>query len=128
MTDEKISRQLRDQLIEQSRCMRAEPTPAEALLWKKIRKRQLGSFKFRCQHIIHTYIVDFYCPEVRLVVEIDGPVHNGQSEYDRGRDEILLELNYQVLRFKNESVLSDIDFVISSIYDACIRRNAVPGE
>ncbi len=128
MTDEKIPRQLHDQLIEQARRMRAEPTPAEALLWKKIRKRQLGGYKFRRQHIIHTYIVDFYCPEARLVVEIDGPVHNGQSEYDRGRDKILQELNYQVLRFKNESVHSDIDFVIASIYDACMRRKADSGE
>ena len=121
-------RKLRDQLIEQARQMRAEPTPAEAHLWKKLRKRQVGGFKFRRQHIIHTFIVDFYCPEARLVIEIDGPVHRKQVEYDRERKINLKEMGYRVLRFCNENVFGETELVIADIYDACMKSNSPSGE
>ena len=128
MYNEKVQRELRELLIEQARQMRKEPTLAEALLWQRLRKRQLGGLRFRRQHIIRTFIVDFYCPEARLVVEIDGPVHREQVEYDEERDELLREFNYQVLRFQNEEVISDTDLVIACIYDASMRRISIPGE
>ena len=102
--------------------MRAEPTPAEALLWKKLRKRQLGGLKFRRQHIIHYSIVDFYCPTAKLAIEIDGPVHDDQEEYDEERDKILQELGYQVVRFKNAAVENNLDLVVTRIYDLCRGR------
>ena len=80
---------MRDQLIEQARHMRADPTQAEALLWEKLRKRQLGGLKFRRQHVIHFFIVDFYCPAAKLVLEIDGSVHAEEEEYDQEREAYL---------------------------------------
>ena len=78
MNEEKVSRQVREGLIERARQMRKEPTNAEALLWVRLRKRQLDGLKFRRQHIVQYFIVDFYCPRVKLVIEIDGPVHDVQ--------------------------------------------------
>jgi very-short-patch-repair endonuclease len=122
MKEGKVSQQMRKGLIERARQMRAEPTPAEALVWKKLRKRQLGGLKFRRQHIIHAYIVDFYCPAARLVIEIDGAVHEKQEEYDQERDKILQESGYQVVRFKNADVEKNLDLVVAGIYDLCGRR------
>ena len=122
MNEEKVSRQVRERLIERARRMRAEPTPAEALLWKKLRNQQLEGLKFRRQHIIEYFIVDFYCPRTKLVIEIDGAVHDQQEEYDQEREKILQEWGYQVLRFKNEDIEKNLDLVVAGIYDLCRRR------
>lgn len=121
-----ISRQERDKLIERARQMRKEPTHAEALLWERLRKRQLGGLKFRRQHIIEHFIVDFYCPRARLVIEVDGDVHAQQADYDRERDQVLSELGYAVVRFTNQDLEEDVEehdgLVAASIYDLCMRR------
>ena len=109
----------REGLTERARQMRAAPTPAEALLWKKLRKRQLGGLKFRRQHIIHAYIVDFYYPAARLAIEIDGAVHDEQEEYDQEREKILQDFGYQVVRFKNADVEKNLDLIVAGIYDLC---------
>ena len=127
MNEDIVSRRVRERLIEQARQMRAEPTPAEALLWKKLRKRQLGELKFRRQHIIHYFIVDFYCPTAKLAIEIDGPVHDEQEEYDEERDKILQELGYQVVRFKNADVERNLDQVVAGISNLCKRRIELEG-
>jgi len=106
-------------LIEQARRMRKGPTQAEALLWEKLRKRRLGGLRFRRQNIIYVFIVDFYCPEAKMVIEVDGPVHEKQKEYDRVREECLKELGYQIVRFSNKDVIKDIEMVLAEIYDAC---------
>ena len=62
--------------------LRLNLTPAEQKLWKALQKRQLNGLKFRCQHAIGSFIVDFYCPQCRLVIELDGDIHNQQVEYD----------------------------------------------
>ncbi len=95
--------------------MRSDPTRAELRLWRLLRKRQLGGFKFRRQHIIQTFIVDFYCPPARLVVELDGEIHANQTEYDSERDQILNALGYKVLRFKNEQIEKNIEVVLKTI-------------
>ena len=102
--------------------MRKEPTNAEASLWTRLCKRQLDGLKFRRQHIIQYFIVDFYCPKSKLVIEIDGPVHEVQEEYDQEREKILQELGYQVIRFKNSEVERNIDLLVASISDYCRRR------
>jgi very-short-patch-repair endonuclease len=122
MNEERVSQQAREGLIERARQMRKEPTNAEALLWARLRKRQLDGLKFRRQQIIQYFIVDFYCPSVKLVIEIDGPVHDVQEEYDQEREKILQELGYQVVRFKNSEVESNIDLLVASISDYCRRR------
>jgi very-short-patch-repair endonuclease len=128
MNRKKISRHVRKGLIDRARGMRNEPTCAEALLWEKLRKRQLGGLKFRRQHIIHVFIVDFYCPAARLVIEIDGSVHAVQEDYDQEREACLEALGYEVVRFSNEDVEEEIEMVLAGIYDRCMRRSPTPGK
>ena len=120
--DEKISRRHRENLIESARRMRESPTNAEALLWKKLRKKQLGGLRFRRQHIIHAFIVDFYCPQAKLVNEVDGLVHDDQEEYDQARGAILESLGYQIVRFRNKQIEMEMGIVLPGIYDVCMRR------
>jgi len=95
--------------------MRAAPTVSERKLWTRLRKKQVGGFKFRRQHIIHTFIIDFYCPAAKLVIEVDGDIHLGSKEYDEERDKFLQALGYNVLRIRNMQVEQDIDQVIGLI-------------
>ncbi len=98
-----------------ARQMRREPTPAEQKLWQKLRHKQLLGFKFRRQHVIDRFIVDFYCGEGRLVVEVDGGVHQYTEEEDAIRQEFLESLGLRVVRFRNEDVLNSIDGVLEEI-------------
>ncbi|BAZ69642.1 hypothetical protein NIES4106_44150 [Fischerella sp. NIES-4106] len=98
-----------------ARQMRREPTPAEEKLWQKLRHKQLLGFKFRRQHTIDRFIVDFYCGEARLVVEVDGEVHDYTQEEDAIRQDFLESLGLRVVQFRNEEVLNAIDGVVEEI-------------
>jgi len=104
--------------------MRKHPTPAEEALWERLRRRQLG-IRFRRQHCIDRFIVDFYARDAGLIVEVDGPIHQAQREYDAWRQSVLEELGYRVLRFTNEQVLEDIEGVLECIQGA-IPRSRTP--
>lgn len=106
--------------------MRREPTKAEKLLWSKLRNRQLGGYKFRRQHPIGNYIADFYCAEVRLIVEVDGEIHAFQEAYDRERTEWLEERGYKVLRFINLHVLQHTSGVLEAILIVCDEHRPPP--
>ena len=99
------------------RSLRRESTPAELLLWIELRNRKFLNLKFKRQHSIGNYIVDFYCANTRLIIELDGAVHSEkeQKEKDKDRDENLKDMNYKVLRFSNEEVLNDIEKVLGQI-------------
>jgi very-short-patch-repair endonuclease len=97
--------------------MRAQPTPAEAALWDHLRDRRLAGLKFRRQHYIGRFIVDFYCAEAELVVEVDGPVHESQREHDAAREEFLESLGLRVVRFANEDVISRPEEVLRTIVE-----------
>ncbi len=101
-----------------ARQMRREPTPTEELLWQRLRGRQLQGLKFRRQHPLERFVLDFYCPDVRLAVEVDGPVHQYLREEDALRAEFLASQGVRVLRFSNEAVLDSTDKVIQTIADA----------
>ena len=101
-------------LNEEAKKMRAQPTEAEQLLWEVLSAKKLDS-KFRRQHVIDEYIVDFVCLSKKLVIEVDGPIHNDQQEKDQARTEVLEHLGYEVIRFKNEEVLHDLQKVIDQI-------------
>ncbi|MEK7682216.1 MAG: endonuclease domain-containing protein, partial [Chloroflexota bacterium] len=101
-----------------ARQMRREPTPAEELLWRRLRGRKLQGLKFRRQHPLERFILDFYCPDVRLAVEVDGPVHQYSREEDNLRAEFLASQGIRILRFSNEVVLDSTDKVIQTIADA----------
>jgi imidazole glycerol-phosphate synthase subunit HisF len=106
--------------------LRENMTISEKLLWDCLRKNQLG-MKIRRQHPIGDYIADFYCHKARLVIEIDGNYHNqnNQKEYDYQRDLNLRELGIEVIRFDEDQVMNNIEFVIKKIKER-INPNAPP--
>ena len=95
-----------------ARAMRALPTAAEAVLWSALRGRWFGGWKFRRQHVIAGYIVDFYCAQLWLAVEVDGAVHQGRRVDDRERDDHLATLGVRVVRLLNADVLDRLDAVV----------------
>jgi very-short-patch-repair endonuclease len=99
--------------------LRSTLTPAEASLWKSLQRSQVNGKKFRRQHSVGPYILDFYCPECRLAVELDGQGHFNSmtSEYDYRRDEYLKNLNIRVLRFENRLVFENLEGVLHMISD-----------
>ena len=92
-------------------------TPAEAVLWKQLQRRQLDGKKFRRQVSIGPYIVDFYCPECRVVVELDGAAHFeiAGAEYDARRTEYLEENGIRLIRFENRTVFGELEWVLEAI-------------
>ncbi len=103
-------------LLQRAREMRQPQTPAEATLWRAIRGRNLG-YKFRRQHPIDHFIIDFYCAEAKLCIEIDGASHfePEQGAYDAARTTFLEELGYKMIRFTNDDVRYNIHAVIDEI-------------
>jgi very-short-patch-repair endonuclease len=97
--------------------LRKNLTPAEALLWLNLKNSQLDGKKFRRQHSIGPYIVDFYCPECRLAVELDGDGHMSiqGEELDARRTEFLTRFNVKVIRFENKEVFESLDFLLEEI-------------
>jgi very-short-patch-repair endonuclease len=99
-------------------------TPAERLLWDELRAKRLHGLFFRRQHPLGPFILDFCCPAVKLVVEVDGVIHDDpdQAQYDRLRTEQLQAYGYTVLRFRNEEVAADLPAVLNRIADAASLR------
>jgi len=97
--------------------LRENMTEAEEKLWSVIRMKQLNGLQFRRQHPLNIFIADFYCSKVKLVIEVDGDVHNlkKQEERDEGRDNYMKEKGITVLRFTNDDVIKDIKNVILKI-------------
>jgi very-short-patch-repair endonuclease len=94
--------------------LRNQATPQEVILWSYLRNSKLG-FKFRRQHSIGNFIVDFYCPETRLIVEIDGSQHIEQEQYDNERTIFFSKLGCNVIRFWNNEINTNIEGVIMKI-------------
>lgn len=94
--------------------LRTAQTPQEILLWSRLRREQLG-FKFRRQHSIGGYIADFYCPSIKLVIEIDGSQHFKNTEYDKIRSKYLEGLGIKVIRFTNAEINTNMNGVIENI-------------
>jgi type I site-specific restriction-modification system R (restriction) subunit len=104
-------------LVERARELRQKQTPAEEVFWELCRNRQIRDAKFRRQHQIGDYIVDFYCHEARLVVEFDGPIHEERKPKDAKRDKQLTSLGNTVLRFTNAEFENDPESVLKRIAD-----------
>jgi very-short-patch-repair endonuclease/type I restriction-modification system DNA methylase subunit len=107
--------QLWEKLKPVARQMRKEPTQAEDILWQNLRNHRILDFKFRRQHSIERFIVDFYCSEAKLVIEIDGPIHQYQKEEDSIRQTFIENQGLRVLRFSNDDVINTLDNVIQQI-------------
>jgi very-short-patch-repair endonuclease len=101
-------------LIVRARQLRHNQTNAEELLWHRLRARRLAGFKFRRQHPIGPYVVDFVCLEARLVIEVDGPTHNKPAR-DQRRDRDLARRGFETLRFWNSDVYENVEGVIETI-------------
>ena len=101
-----------------SRTLRRNMTDAEALLWSKLRGKQIKCLQFYRQRIIGRYIADFYCPKSKLVIEIDGGQHYSKEgrEKDLKRDEYMRKAGITVLRFSDRDVLGNIDAVLEEIW------------
>jgi len=97
--------------------LRANLTPAEAALWQELKGRKFEGKKFRRQHSVDSYILDFYCPEERLAIELDGNHHFeiSQADYDYERDLFLKEFGVLVLRFENKEVWHNLEGVLNEI-------------
>ena len=107
--------------IETSRQLRRRSTDVERLLWSKMRDRQLAGAKFRRQHPIGPYIVDFLCLEQRLVIELDGGQHAHRSRQDADRDQWLELRGYRVLRFWNNDAMRNVEGVLQRISEVLER-------
>jgi len=102
-----------------SKELRHHMTDEEASLWQRLRANRLEGWHFRRRQVIAGYIVDFYCHAAGLVIEIDGPIHTNQVEYDAERDRVLTEMGFRVMRFPNEQVDKNLEGVLLHILQAC---------
>ena len=107
-------------LLKNSRELRKEQTSQEQLLWKYLRGRRFEDFKFRRQHSMGSYILDFYCPTAKLAIELDGGQHNleSQKKYDQARERFLAQNGIRVLRFWNIDFTKDFSLILEEIYSA----------
>jgi very-short-patch-repair endonuclease len=103
--------------FEKRRLLRNNMTKAESLLWAEIRNKKVEGAKFRRQSSIGSYVVDFYCPKLKLAIEVDGVTHNteDEKEYDKDRQAEIEQLNIEFLRFTNERIYTDMTNVIEEI-------------
>ncbi len=108
---------VRREMTERARELRRRMTPAEKRLWDGLREHRLGGYHFRRQQVIGGYIVDFYCAAARLVVEVDGPIHDRQTEYDAERERVLAAYGVTTLHVTNEQVTGDLRSVLIRIVE-----------
>ena len=104
-------------LRERARSLRRRQTSVEEKLWSRLRARQLHNAKFRRQHPIGRYIVDFCCVEARLIVELDGGQHASQTQADKKRTDWLASRGFRVLRFWDNEIIESVDAVVERIAD-----------
>jgi very-short-patch-repair endonuclease len=116
---------LKERMKEAAREQRKTATATEAILWQALRGARLDGRKFRRQQAVGPFVVDFYCASERLVVEVDGAVHEGQREEDRRRQSVLETLGLRVLRLPADSVETDLPSALAAIRDAFSDRAAV---
>jgi very-short-patch-repair endonuclease len=112
------------ELLAFARKLRQEHSDAERLMWAVLRDRRLGGFKFRRQHPVGCYVLDFYCHQAKLAVELDGGQHNTPEAraHDEDRSAFLAEQGIAVARFWNHELLEETDAVLEAIYRALMAR------
>jgi very-short-patch-repair endonuclease len=105
--------------LERAKEFRRDMTETEKILWDNLRSNKLNGLHFRRQQVISGYIIDFYCHSARLIVEIDGPVHDRQKEEDQMREIVLKNKGLKIFRIKNEEVQTNLPDVLDRISHAC---------
>ena len=113
--------------LKHAKSLRREMTPQEKLLWRHLRDRRLGGFKFRDQQPLGLFIADFVCQQEKLIVEADGSQH-ADSTHDARRDAFLKSLGYRVIRFWNNEITRDLTGVLETILAALTRSSPLEGE
>ena len=115
-------------IFEKAKELRRKTTEAEQILWEYLKEKKLNSLRFRRQHPIFQYIADFYCHEAKLVVELDGAIHDSEEnkKYDINRDYVMRNFELEVLRFRNDEVYHNINEVLNKISGVVIEsRKAI---
>ena len=114
------------QLLEFAKNMRSNATDAEHLMWQLLRAKRFMNLKFRRQHVVAPYIVDFYCHELGLVIELDGSQHGTDDaiEYDAERTKFLEALGLKVVRYWNHDVLNRTERVLEHLWNICLKMKS----
>ena len=109
--------------FERAKELRLNPTAAEQVLWEILRNKKMLGLRFKHQHPINIFIADFYCHTLKLVIEVDGGIHNTEEnkEYDNNRTAEFKNYGITVLRFTNDEVLNNIEMVRNVIASECKR-------
>jgi len=110
------------------RNLRNNPTYGEKLLWNSLRKRQVADTRFLRQYSIDKFVVDFYCPELHLAIEIDGPSHfesEDKIEYDQIRQIYIEKFNIKILRYTDDKVKSNLEEVIKEIEEEVLKLKRI---
>jgi len=113
VTDQRVTKEK----LQRAKELRGNMTPAEKILWEELRANKLG-VHFRRQQVIQGFIVDFYCHQAGLVVEVDGDVHDLQKDEDERREKVLNELGLRVVRFGNDEVVRNLSAVVGKIKES----------
>ncbi|MHB8647482.1 MAG: endonuclease domain-containing protein [Thermomicrobiales bacterium] len=116
-----VSRSLARQMMAVARELRTQPTSSEEQLWGALRNRRLDGAKFRRQQAIGPFVVDFFCAERRLIVEVDGSIHETQREHDEERQRLLEACGYHVVRVSAQAVEANVSSAMVAIKDALDR-------
>jgi len=128
MTDRQPRHRIRPDLKRRAADLRRQATHPERFLWQRLRRSQLAGLKFRRQHVVGPYIVDFSCPAKKLVVEVDGESHVGRRPADAQRDAFLRSRGMTVIRVTNDDVLRDLDAVCEFVLRAAQEGGAGTAE
>lgn len=115
-------------IIDLARKLRLNPMPCELLLWAYLSNKNILSFKFRRQHPVGRYILDFYCSKKNLAIEIDGSSHKYKKDEDRFRDDFLESCGIKTLRFSNDEVFNNFDEIIEKIKKELKTEVRPPGD
>lgn len=110
-----VGQRITSEKYQRSKQLRKEMTPEEKILWEQLRRNNLNGLHFRRQQIIDGFIVDFYCHQAQLVIEVDGEIHDLQVESDQERDAILAARGLKIMRIKNQEIRQNLQDVLQQI-------------
>ena len=115
-----------DEKLVRPKELRSDMTPAEKIVWARLRKNQLNGLHFRRQQIIDGFLADFYCHAAGVVLELDGLIHLKQINYDQERDRVIAAHNLQVVRISNDEIMSNLYNLLQRIETLCQSRMLRP--